>query len=182
MTAAAGGPVPASADPGPGPASPAVATSANCLRVPTDETSTRAWARACAVESLTPERGVAVLIDDDAQPAKQIAIFLLHSGEVMAVGNRDPRSGANVMARGLIGSRDGRPTVCSPMFKDTFDLATGRCLTDGSASAEPTQPGGARVSQAAGTAISPMDLECHAVAVVAGLVLVNTRSCASATA
>lgn len=142
----------------------------------------RAWVAACPLESLTPERGVAVLIESREQGVQQVAVFLMHSGEVMAVTNRDPRSGANVMARGLIGSRDGRPTVCSPMFKDTFDLATGRCITDGAESAGPAQPGGAPVSQVVATAISPMDLECHAVTVVDGVVLVSTRSRAAATA
>ena len=34
------------------------------------------------------------------------------------------------MARGLVGSRQGTPTVASPMHKQSFDLLTGRCLDD----------------------------------------------------
>jgi nitrite reductase (NADH) small subunit len=38
------------------------------------------------------------------------------------------------MARGIVGSRDGRPTVASPLYKQVFDLATGRCLDDAAVS------------------------------------------------
>ena len=40
----------------------------------------------------------------------------------------DPFSGAYVMARGLVGTRGDAPTVASPMYKQIFDLRTGRCL------------------------------------------------------
>ncbi|MCW2824952.1 MAG: nirD, partial [Aeromicrobium sp.] len=42
----------------------------------------------------------------------------------------DPYSHANVMARGLVGSRGGTPTVASPMHKQAYDLVTGQCLDD----------------------------------------------------
>ncbi len=138
-------------------------------------TAAGGWVVACALESLTPERGVAVLIEGNEPATRQIAVFLLHSGEVVAVGNQDPRSGANVMARGLIGSRDGRPTVCSPMFKDTFDLATGRCLTDGANRANPAEFG-VGPSPPDEAAVSPMDLQCHVVRVVDGAVLIRAGS------
>jgi nitrite reductase (NADH) small subunit len=35
-----------------------------------------------------------------------------------------------VLARGIVGSRGDRRTVASPMYKQVFDLATGRCLDD----------------------------------------------------
>src|SRR3712207_7567967 len=44
------------------------------------------------VAALVPERGVAVLLADGAQ----VAVFLLHDGELVAVSNRDPFSGACV--------------------------------------------------------------------------------------
>ena len=62
-----------------------------------------------------------------------VALFLVtgESGSfVHAVGHRDPFSGANVIARGLLGSVGDRDTVASPMYKQVFDLATGECLTD----------------------------------------------------
>ena len=64
----------------------------------------------------------------------QIALFRTHDGEVFAIGNQDPFSGANVMSRGIVGSRGDVPTVASPMFKQVFDLRTGSCLDDPSVS------------------------------------------------
>jgi nitrite reductase (NADH) small subunit len=79
----------------------------------------------CGYDVLLPERGVAALIGD-----VQIALFRTHDGEVFALGNQDPFSGANVMSRGIVGSRGDVPTVASPMFKQVFDLRTGQCLDD----------------------------------------------------
>ncbi|MEV0733015.1 nitrite reductase small subunit NirD [Polymorphospora sp. NPDC050346] len=84
------------------------------------------WRRVCAVGDLVPDRGRAALVDDE-----QVAVFLLaDTGRVHAVAHRDPFSGANVMARGLVGTRGERPTVASPMHKQVFDLGTGECLDD----------------------------------------------------
>ena len=86
------------------------------------------WTAVCTVRQLVPERGVAVLVGD-----RQVALFLVtgESGSfVHAVGHRDPFSGANVIARGLLGSVGDRDTVASPMYKHVFDLVTGECLTD----------------------------------------------------
>jgi nitrite reductase (NADH) small subunit len=79
----------------------------------------------CEYDVLLPERGVAALLGD-----VQIALFRAHDGEVFALGNQDPFSGANVMSRGIVGSRGDVPTVASPMFKQVFSLRTGECLDD----------------------------------------------------
>ena len=79
----------------------------------------------CRYDVLVPERGVAALLGD-----VQIALFRTHDGSVFAVGNHDPFSGANVMSRGIVGSRGEVPTVASPMYKQVFDLRTGECLDD----------------------------------------------------
>lgn len=83
----------------------------------------------CEYDVLLPERGVAALIGD-----VQIALFRTHDGSVFAIGNQDPFSGANVMSRGIVGSRGDVQTVASPMFKQVFDLHTGVCLDDPSVS------------------------------------------------
>lgn len=83
------------------------------------------WLRVCATSDLAVDRGAAAVVD-----GAQVALFLLSDGTLHAVSHRDPFSGANVMARGLVGSRDGVPTVASPMHKQTFDLRTGVCLDD----------------------------------------------------
>jgi nitrite reductase (NADH) small subunit len=82
-----------------------------------------AWTAVCRLDDLLPERGVAALVQ-----GRQVAIFRCHDDAVHAVGQRDPFSGANVISRGIVGSRGDVATVASPMFKQAFDLATGVCL------------------------------------------------------
>ena len=81
------------------------------------------WIRVCEVDRLTPDRGVAALVD-----GRQLALFRLGTGELYAVDHRDPFSGANVLARGLVGDHGGAPTVASPVYKQRFDLRNGACL------------------------------------------------------
>ncbi|MBD8080342.1 nitrite reductase small subunit NirD [Cellulosimicrobium arenosum] len=81
------------------------------------------WERICLLRDLLVERGVAALVG-----GVQVALFRLPGDEVRAVQQRDPFSGANVMSRGIVGTRGGVPTVAGPMYKQVFDLATGRCL------------------------------------------------------
>ncbi len=83
------------------------------------------WTAVCTVDRLWIDRGAAALVDGD-----QVALFRLAEGEVCAVGHRDPFTGANVIARGLVGSRGDVPTVASPLHKQVFDLRTGACLDD----------------------------------------------------
>jgi len=79
--------------------------------------------RVCSIRDLEVERGRAALIG-----AEQVALFLLPNGDVHAVSNLDPYSGANVISRGIVGTRGEAPTVASPMHKQVFDLRTGECL------------------------------------------------------
>jgi nitrite reductase (NADH) small subunit len=83
------------------------------------------WERACAVTDLEPSWGEAALIR-----MKQIALFLLSPTEIYAVDHRDPHTEANVMARGIVGSKGDRPTIASPLHKEVYDLGTGECFTD----------------------------------------------------
>ena len=84
---------------------------------------TGAWTEICPIERLTPDRGVAALVDGRA-----IAVFLLSSGELHALDNVEPFTGTSVLSRGLVGDVDGVPTVASPLHKQRFDLRTGACL------------------------------------------------------
>jgi nitrite reductase (NADH) small subunit len=81
------------------------------------------WTAVCPASALVPDRGVCALVDGRA-----VAVFLCGTGLVHAVDDRDPCSGASVLSRGLVGDADGVPTVASPMYKQRFDLRTGRCL------------------------------------------------------
>ena len=59
-----------------------------------------------------------------------MAVFRTADGQVHALSNRDPFSSAMVLSRGIVGSRGDVRTVASPMYKQAFDLRTGRCLDD----------------------------------------------------
>lgn len=96
--------------------------------VPEDAT-TRAWTYVCGLDELARERGVAALVHGE-----QVALFRVGSDTVLAVGNRDPYSGANVISRGIVGTRS-IPSglqwfVASPMYKHRFDLRSGQALDD----------------------------------------------------
>jgi nitrite reductase (NADH) small subunit len=88
------------------------------------------WVPVCTLASLVPDRGAAALVG-----GHQVALFRLReTDEVLAVDHHDPFSGANVIARGIVGSRGNVVTVASPVYKQVFDLRTGTCLDDESAS------------------------------------------------
>ncbi|MCK7627165.1 nitrite reductase small subunit NirD [Streptomyces sp. RS10V-4] len=84
------------------------------------------WLPVCALAALVPGRGVAALLPD----GRQAAVFRDRHGRLYAIGNRDPFTGAAVLARGLTGTDRGRPFVASPLLKQRFDLRTGECLDD----------------------------------------------------
>lgn len=81
------------------------------------------WVPVCRLDELPVERGAAALVG-----LRQVALFRLVGDEVLAVCQRDPYSGAYVIARGIVGTHSGRPTVASPMFKHVFDLRSGECV------------------------------------------------------
>ncbi|MET0286024.1 MAG: nitrite reductase small subunit NirD [Polyangiales bacterium] len=89
----------------------------------------QSWTRVCALEEIVPDTGVCALIG-----MRQVAVFRLGADQVFAIGNHDPFSRANVLARGIVGDRSGRPKVASPIFKQNFDLQTGVCMDDPSVS------------------------------------------------
>ncbi|POM22494.1 Nitrite reductase (NADH) small subunit [Actinomadura rubteroloni] len=83
------------------------------------------WIDVCAYDDLLPERGACAIID-----GVQVAVFRTFEGDLYALANLDPFSGAHVISRGILGTRAGAPTVASPMYKQVFDLRTGGCLDD----------------------------------------------------
>jgi nitrite reductase (NADH) small subunit len=91
------------------------------LRLADDE-----WFTVCDLNRLLPGRGVAALLPD----GRQVAVFRDRRGEVYAVDNRDPFTGAAVLSRGLTGTHGERPFVSSPLLKQRFDLLSGQCLDD----------------------------------------------------
>jgi len=84
--------------------------------------------RVCPLEDIVPGAGVAALVGGE-----QVAIFRLDDESVHAVGNRDPFSNANVLSRGIVGDLKSELVVASPVYKQHFNLLTGRCIEDASA-------------------------------------------------
>ena len=84
--------------------------------------------RVCPLEDIVPNAGVAALVDGE-----QVAIFRMEDDSVHAVGNQDPFSRANVLSRGIVGDLKGELVVASPVYKQHFNLLTGRCVEDASA-------------------------------------------------
>ncbi|MFG3436512.1 nitrite reductase small subunit NirD [Nonomuraea sp. NPDC047897] len=108
------------------------------------------WMTVCDYHVLLPERGACALVGGE-----QVAVFRTFEGQVYAIGNLDPFSGAYVLSRGIVGTRGGEPTVASPLHKQVFSLVTGVCLDDPGVRV-PTYPArvvDGRVEVAAGAAI-----------------------------
>lgn len=86
------------------------------------------WVDVCGVDDLLLDVGACALVE-----GAPVAIFRTWpDGELHAVGNIDPYSGASVMSRGIVGSIGDRPVVASPILKQRFDLRTGVSLEDDS--------------------------------------------------
>ncbi|MNV41642.1 Nitrite reductase (NADH) small subunit [compost metagenome] len=84
------------------------------------------WRTVCTRQDLVAQSGVVVLVDGE-----QIALFYLPDAdgpELYAIENRDPKSGANVIGRGLVGHLGGELVVASPLYKQHFRLADGSCV------------------------------------------------------
>ncbi len=81
------------------------------------------WISLVPFDRLPVDRGVCVLVS-----GHQVTLVRTSSGEVHALDNLDPISGAMVMSRGIVGSRSDRDVLISPMHKQAYDLVTGQCL------------------------------------------------------
>ena len=92
------------------------------------------WEQVCGVNDLQADSGILCLIGD-----KQIALFYAPAEKeprVFAIDNYDPLGKANVLSRGIIGDINGEPVVASPLYKEHYNLNTGRCLEDENISVE----------------------------------------------
>jgi len=87
------------------------------------------WVDVCGLDDLEPGRGVCALVG-----RFQVALFRVPPGDdLYAVSNYDPFSDAYVLSRGIVGTTGDAPKVASPVYKQSFDLRTGVCLDDPSA-------------------------------------------------
>jgi nitrite reductase (NADH) small subunit len=86
------------------------------------------WNKICKLSDLTEGCGAAVLIG-----GQQIAVFLVE-GKLFALSNLDPFTKQNVLSRGIVGSKNGKPKVASPLLKHGFYLETGEYTEDAAVS------------------------------------------------
>ena len=84
---------------------------------------TLSWTAVCAASEILSNTGVCALVE-----GHHVAVFRIGDSAFHAIDNIDPKSGASVLSRGLIGSLGERVVVASPLYKNHFDLATGECL------------------------------------------------------
>lgn len=94
----------------------------------------RIWTAIGRYADLAPGRGVAAQVE-----GAQIAVFRTCAGELYAVGNQDPVSGAFVICDAQTGARAGSPVITPPECGHVYDLRSGACLGD-AAIALPTYP------------------------------------------
>ena len=86
----------------------------------------RAFQQVCNLEEIPRNTGVCALVG-----GKQVTIYRIGEENCLyAMDNYDPFSKANVLSRGIVGSKDGIPKVASPIYKQQFNLETGECLDD----------------------------------------------------
>ncbi|MBH1987329.1 MAG: nitrite reductase small subunit NirD [Burkholderiales bacterium] len=86
-------------------------------------TSTSTWTPVCAADDILPNTGVCARIE-----GTHVAIFRVGADRFFAIDNVDPKSGASVLSRGLVGSLGERIVVASPLYKQHIDLRTGECV------------------------------------------------------
>ena len=77
----------------------------------------------CDVDDILVNTGVCALLE-----GRHVAVFRLPGERFFAIDNVDPKSGASVLSRGLVGNLGERLVVASPLYKNHFDLSTGDCL------------------------------------------------------
>lgn len=88
---------------------------------------TAQWQPLCSRRDLVANSGVVAWLD-----GRQVALFWLPENpqgqQLFAVDNRDPKSGVNVIGRGLIGQIGGELVIAAPLYKQHFRLRDGSCI------------------------------------------------------
>lgn len=87
-------------------------------------TEVKSWQDICAANDVQSGLGVRALLGKE-----QVAIFRL-AEKLYAVNAIDPFTNAAVLGRGIVGDLKDQPVVASPIYKQHFNLETGKCLED----------------------------------------------------
>ncbi len=89
-------------------------------------TTDNRWTNVCSLSELLPDTGLCALLGSE-----QVAVFRdRQTDSIWGISNYDPIGQANVLSRGIVGSIDDEPVVASPLYKQHFNLRTGRCLEE----------------------------------------------------
>lgn len=83
------------------------------------------WTTVCQLGDILPDTGVCARLGE-----RHVAVFRLADGRLYAIDNIDPKSGASVLSRGLVGNLGERTVVASPLYKNHIDLVTGQGVED----------------------------------------------------
>lgn len=85
------------------------------------------WTLVCPADDIVPNTGVCALVGE-----RPVAVFRVKAADGQdqfhAIDNVDPKNGANVLSRGLVGNLGDDIVVASPLYKHHIVLATGVCL------------------------------------------------------
>ena len=99
----------------------------NVVRLDSRSNAQAAWQTLCSRADLVANSGVVAWHD-----GAQVALFHLPDNadgeQLFAIENRDPKSGANVIGRGILGQLGGELVVAAPLYKQHFRLEDGQCL------------------------------------------------------
>ncbi|GGJ79390.1 nitrite reductase small subunit NirD [Pseudomonas matsuisoli] len=90
------------------------------------KTEPMAWQPVCRRDDLVAHSGVVARVGD-----AQIALFYLPDQAeqpVYALDNRDPKSAANIIGRGIVGQICGDLVIAAPLYKQHFRLKDGSCM------------------------------------------------------
>lgn len=89
----------------------------------TTASTTSSWTNVCPADDILPDTGVCALVQ-----GRHVAVFRVGADRFFAIDNVDPKSGASVLSRGLVGSLGDRIVVASPLYKQHIDLQSGECI------------------------------------------------------
>lgn len=85
------------------------------------------WRTLCSHADLVANSGVVAWHE-----GAQVALFYLPEQptgkQLYALDNHDPKSGANVIGRGILGSLAGDLVIAAPLYKQHYRLEDGSCL------------------------------------------------------
>ena len=101
-------------------------------KAPNDR-STLHWTDVCAVEDILPTPACALV------GSRHVAVFRTGADRWFAIDNVDPKSGASVLSRGLVGNLGDRVVVASPLYKTTLTCRPANAWSSRSTRFAPTR-------------------------------------------